>query len=79
MAIEFLGTRRAATRLGLSRARILQFCKDGRLGQLIEGRWLISEDELKQFAKLIRETGRPKSPKSRSDNELQTNLKNSRN
>ena len=49
----------AAELLGISRARMSQFCSEGRIGQKVGGRWLVSEDELRQFRKIPRPTGRP--------------------
>ena len=54
----------AADFLGITTERVRQFCREGRLGQQVGDRWVIPEDELKQFAKIPRPNGRPKGPKS---------------
>jgi len=51
----------AANYIGVSSVRIRQFCTEGRIGQKVGERWVISEDELRQFAKIPRQTGRPPS------------------
>lgn len=54
-----------AERLGLSKRRIQQLCEDGRLGQLVgDAYYVILEDELKKFAKIPRNPGRPRGGKS---------------
>jgi excisionase family DNA binding protein len=49
----------AAEILGVSPGRVRQFCREGRIGQEFDGRWVIPRDELDQFAKLPRKHGRP--------------------
>ena len=56
---KLMGVRKAAQRLKLSRSRILQFCKQHRLGELVDGRYLISEEEIRLFRQIPRPTGRP--------------------
>lgn len=59
--MPLLSVVQAANRLGLSKGRIQQFCKEGRIGQLVGDVYVIHEDELKKFAKQPRKPGRPKS------------------
>ncbi len=49
----------AATILGVSRIRMHQFCREGRIGHKIAGRWLIIEDELRLFRQIPRPRGNP--------------------
>jgi len=57
--LQLLDAKEAADQLDLSLARIHQFCKEGRLGQKVGGQWIIPADELQQFARIPRKTGRP--------------------
>jgi excisionase family DNA binding protein len=59
--MPLLSVAEAAERLKLSKGRVQQFCKAGRLGQLVGDIYVIHEDELKKFAKQPRQPGRPKS------------------
>ena len=49
----------AAVRLGITEERMRQFCAEGRIGAKLGGRWVITTDELRQFKKIPRRTGRP--------------------
>jgi hypothetical protein len=49
----------AAEEIGLSPERIRQFCRGGRLGQRVGGRWVILQEELNRFRKIPRPSGRP--------------------
>ena len=58
---RFVTTVEAARRLCLSRFRIWQFIRQGRLKAMRVGTlWLIDESELQRFAQLPRHKGRPK-------------------
>lgn len=57
-----LGVRDAAARLNRSVQRIKQFASEGRIGKMIAGRYLFSESELAEFAKIPRQSGRQKQP-----------------
>lgn len=60
---EFLTTQQAATRLGVSPRRVLQFISDGRLLATKHGRdWLIDPESLDSLVKVQRKAGRPKQP-----------------
>lgn len=49
-----------ASVLNLSRERVRQFIDDGRLPAVnFRGSWYVGEDDLKEFAKQERKTGRP--------------------
>ena len=52
----------AASVLKVTPGRVRQFCREGRLGQQIAGRWVIPRDELEQFRKIPRDPGRPPIP-----------------
>ena len=56
----------AADVLGLTQVRVGQFCREGRIGQKVGGRWVISMDELHQFAKIPRNPGKPPCDKRKS-------------
>jgi hypothetical protein len=55
-----LSVSQAAARLDLTPRRVRQFCLDGRLGQRVGNRWVISENELTEFAEKPRPEGYPK-------------------
>jgi len=57
--LNLLSVHQAAEELNLSPQRVYQFCVDGRLGQQVAGAWVIPADELEQFARIPRKTGRP--------------------
>ena len=50
----------AAEELDVCPRRVRSLCKSGRLGQKFGGRWLISYQELAEFARVPRPVGRPK-------------------
>lgn len=54
---QILNVAEAAERLGLSAIRVRQFCQEGRLGQKCGGFWIISEQELRRFARKPRPWG----------------------
>lgn len=58
--MPLLSVEQAAKKLDLSVTRVQQLCKGGRLGQRVGRTYVILEDDLKRFAKLPREAGRPK-------------------
>lgn len=49
----------AAHLLGISAALVRRYCRQGRLGQHIGGRWLISPDDLTRFQAEPRRAGNP--------------------
>lgn len=51
----------AAALLGVTEARVRQLCNKGRLGRKFGNQWAISRDELRQFALIPRNPGRPRS------------------
>ena len=58
---NYLSVGTVARRLGLSRARIHVFRRDGRIrSEFIAGRWLTRESEIERFKSIDRITGRPK-------------------
>ncbi len=59
--LSLLSCDQAAEVLDVTPIRVRQFCQEGRLGQKVGGQWVIPRDELEQFAKIPRDTGRPKS------------------
>lgn len=61
---KLLTTVQAAKALKLSRCRVMQFCREGRIGQQIGRYWLISTKELQAFRAVKRPPGRPKEKKS---------------
>jgi len=56
---DILDTAQVAGLLGLSVVRVQQFCKQGRLGALVGGRYLITRREVYRFAKIARPAGNP--------------------
>ncbi len=56
---ELLTTTQAAEYLGLSGARIRQLAGAGRIGRKHGFMWLFSREELDEFAKQERPSGRP--------------------
>lgn len=58
--LPLLSVFEASKALGVSAVRIGQFCRAGRIGQKVGGRWVISRDELRQFAKIPRNPGKPR-------------------
>lgn len=58
---EFVTTSEAAEILNISTVRVRQLCQEKRIGKKIGDRYIITKDELKQFAKIPRRRGRPKS------------------
>ena len=56
--MELLDVAQAAEYLGLSKARVRQFCGEGRLGQKVGSRWVIEKGDLERFAKIPRKVGR---------------------
>ncbi len=45
--------------IGVSSVRIRQFCRQGRIGQKVGERWVISLAELQKFDRIPRTLGRP--------------------
>jgi len=56
---ELVDVTEAARMLGLSKARIRQFCGEGRLGFKVGSRWIFTRAEIDQFASESRPLGRP--------------------
>jgi len=62
-SLPLVNCEQAAKYLGLSSVRVRQFCLEGRLGQKVGNQYIISRDELEQFAKIPRDPGRkPEKP-----------------
>jgi len=59
--LSLLSCEQAAEVLKVTPIRVRQFCQEGRIGQKVGGQWVIPRDELDQFARIPRDTGRPKS------------------
>lgn len=58
VALEnLMGLQAAARELGLSRSRVQQFCAEGRFGEKVDGRWLISDAEIRLFRQIQRPHG----------------------
>ena len=58
--IQLLGIPQAAERLNLSTSIVRRYCRQGRLGGKVGGRWVVPSDQLEQFVKEPRPTGYPK-------------------
>jgi excisionase family DNA binding protein len=56
---QLLTPEQAAGLLGISPALIRRYCRQGRLGKHIGGRWLISLDDLERFKEKPRRAGNP--------------------
>ncbi len=59
MPIEYLTTAEAAEFLDLSVSRVVQFCREGRLGRRIGRNWAITRTQVERFRKVKRKEGRP--------------------
>lgn len=53
----FYTTQQTAKLLGLSIPRIKQLCQAGRLGQKVGVQWLMTKEEILEFARLDRPSG----------------------
>ena len=62
--MELLSPEQAAKELRLTPRRVRQFCKQGRIGQRVGGRYVITRRELNAFLSAPRPTGRPQKEKS---------------
>jgi excisionase family DNA binding protein len=60
-AYSILSVEDAARDLEVSTRFVSRLCKNGRLGKRLGGRYVISEDELREFKKTRRGPGRPRS------------------
>jgi excisionase family DNA binding protein len=58
-------TEQAAKILGVSKRRVTDFCREGRIGMRLGKSWLIDESECRRFARQPRPTGRP--PQTKED------------
>ncbi len=56
---DVLSVPQAAIVLGVSETRVAKFCREGRIGQRVGGRWIIDHEELAEFAAIERPTGNP--------------------
>jgi len=59
--MNLLTVPQAAERLDIGPSLLRRYCRQGRLGTRVGGRWLITEDELVKFASQPRPMGRPRS------------------
>jgi len=57
--LRLITPQQAADKLGVSLRRVHQFLAEGRLGQPLGGVYVITEDDLREFAKQPRNPGRP--------------------
>ena len=57
MPTEYLTTREAAEFLDVSQSRVVQFCREGRLGRKIGRNWAITRAQLEAFRKIERKPG----------------------
>ena len=68
--MDLLSVPQAAERLGLGPSLLRRYCREGRLGVKVGGRWLITEDELVKFESEPRPVGYPLGrPRSVTDDE----------
>lgn len=58
-ARDILDTAQVAGLLGLSVVRVQQFCRQGRIGTMVGGRYLITRREVACFARIARPAGNP--------------------
>lgn len=64
LANEYVTTKQAADALGVSKARVDQFCRDGRLkSEMVGTVRLIRKTDLAAFKKVARAPGKPKGKK----------------
>jgi excisionase family DNA binding protein len=56
---KYLSTKDAAKLLKVSQVRVRQFCQEKRIGQKVGDRYLILRDEIEQFLRKDRPSGRP--------------------
>lgn len=61
-SLPLLSVNEAAEFLGVSPERVRDFCREGRIGQRVGDRYVISQDELRIFAQIPRKRGRPARP-----------------
>lgn len=54
----------AAAELGITPRLMRRYCEQGRLGQKIGGRYLISREDLDEFKQVPRKVGNPHKPKA---------------
>jgi hypothetical protein len=55
--VRNLGTRSAAKVLKITAQRVCQIAQSGRIGEMMDGRWMFSRAELEAFAKVDRPPG----------------------
>lgn len=58
--IDLLTPEQVANELNLSSTLIRRYCRQGRLGQKLGGRYLITRQELDKFKAIPRKVGKPK-------------------
>jgi excisionase family DNA binding protein len=63
-SLPLVSVNEAAEFLGVTPERVRDFCREGRIGQRVGERYVISRDELRVFAKIPRKVGRPPRPNS---------------
>lgn len=57
---KLLTTNQVAKALNLSSSLIRRYCREGRLGQRVGSRYIITADDLEEFKKIPRKVGQPK-------------------
>ena len=57
MPTKYLTTREAAKLLGISQSRVVQFCREDRLGRKIGRNWAITRAQLERFRGIERKPG----------------------
>jgi len=63
---DLLSVPQVAQRLGLSTSIVRRYCRTGRLGVKVGGRWVIPSDHLEQFVKEPRPKGYPRASRALS-------------
>lgn len=58
---ELLTPEDVAARLRIRESLVRRYCQQGRIGRKIGDRWFITPEELREFRKIPRHPGRPKS------------------
>lgn len=60
MAAKTLTPAEAAPKLGLALPTVYVYCQQGRLGEMVDGRYRITREELREFARIPRKPGWPR-------------------
>lgn len=57
--MNLLTAKQVAIELDISHSLVRRYCREGRLGQKIGGRYIITSDDLEKFKQIPRKVGKP--------------------